>query len=91
MVGSSAGAVADARRLVESTFPDIDVSVVEDLRLIVTELLTNALLHGEPPVVLRLRVEDGEALVDIDLVAENQRSEITAKGSATIALPRRGD
>jgi len=42
-------------------------------------------------IVTGRRQEDGEALVDIDLVAENQRSEITAKGSATIALPRRGD
>jgi len=32
--------------------------------------------------------EGGQALIDVDLVAENQRSEITAKGSATVALPR---
>jgi acyl dehydratase len=32
---------------------------------------------------------DGLALVDVDLTAENQRGEVTAKGSATVALPRR--
>jgi acyl dehydratase len=34
------------------------------------------------------REEGGQALVEVELVAENQRSEITAKGSATVALPR---
>jgi acyl dehydratase len=34
------------------------------------------------------REEDGLSLVDVDLVAENQRSEVTAKGSAIVALPR---
>jgi acyl dehydratase len=36
------------------------------------------------------READGEALVDIELAAENQRGEVTAQGSATVALPRRG-
>jgi len=35
------------------------------------------------------REEDGLALVDVDLLVENQRNDITAKGSATVALPRR--
>ncbi len=33
--------------------------------------------------------DDGLALADVDLTAENQRGEVTAKGSATVALPRR--
>jgi hypothetical protein len=39
-------------------------------------------------IVAGKREEGGQALVDLDLVAENQRSEITARGSATVALPR---
>jgi hypothetical protein len=39
-------------------------------------------------IVTGKREEGGQALIDVDLVAENQRSEITAKGSATVALPR---
>ena len=33
--------------------------------------------------------DDGLALVDADLTAENQRGDVTAKGSATVVLPRR--
>jgi hypothetical protein len=40
-------------------------------------------------IVTGKREEDGLALVDVDLVAENQRGDITAKGSATVAPPRR--
>jgi acyl dehydratase len=35
--------------------------------------------------------EGGENLVDVDLEAHNHRDELTAKGSATIALPSEGD
>jgi len=31
--------------------------------------------------------ESGEALVDLDIWGENQRQEITTKGTATIRLP----
>jgi acyl dehydratase len=34
--------------------------------------------------------EGGEALVHLDLSATNQRGEVTAKGVATVALPRSG-
>jgi len=33
------------------------------------------------------RREDGEALVDLEIWGENQRKEITTKGSATVRLP----
>ena len=33
---------------------------------------------------------NGEALVDVELTAENQRGETTAQGHATVALPRHG-
>ncbi len=40
-------------------------------------------------IVTGKREEDGLALVDVDLLVENQRNDITARGSATVALPRR--
>jgi hypothetical protein len=40
-------------------------------------------------IVTGRREEDGLSLVDVDLTAENQHGDITAKGSATVALPRR--
>ena len=33
------------------------------------------------------REEDGERLVDLEIWGENQKQEITTKGSATIRLP----
>jgi hypothetical protein len=41
--------------------------------------------------VVGKRVAAGRHLVDIDLVEINQRSEVCAKGHATVALPVRGD
>ena len=35
------------------------------------------------------REEDGEKLVDLEILGENQRQEITTKGSATVVLPSR--
>ena len=40
-------------------------------------------------VVTAKTEEDGRALVHLDLSADNQRGEVTAKGTATVALPRR--
>ena len=36
------------------------------------------------------RVEDGEHLVDLDIWGENQRQEITTKGTAVVRLPAKG-
>jgi anti-sigma regulatory factor (Ser/Thr protein kinase) len=51
---SSRSDVASARRLVgaEAALAGIDPDVVDDVTLAVTEVLTNALLHGEPPAEL---------------------------------------
>ncbi|WP_426503783.1 SpoIIE family protein phosphatase [Dactylosporangium sp. McL0621] len=50
-------AVRDARRLVDTTLRrwDAPQRVVDDLVLIVSELAANAVLHGRPPIQLRLR------------------------------------
>ena len=55
----SAADVADARRLVHARGAEagIDPEVVADVALAVTEVLTNALLHGEPPALLHVYEE----------------------------------
>ncbi|HEX6027037.1 MAG TPA: SpoIIE family protein phosphatase [Solirubrobacter sp.] len=66
------GALRFARRFVSDTLAGwgLPESVVPDALLVTGELVTNAVLHGKPPVELRLRraprhllieVEDGEA------------------------------
>src|ERR1700759_4733354 len=64
-------AAARARRLVAETLAGSALGVlVDDAQLVATELVTNALLHGTPPVqltvemtgsVLRIEVADGSS------------------------------
>ncbi|MEU5540128.1 ATP-binding protein [Streptomyces sp. NPDC020362] len=51
-----AGAVSAARRHARTVLADWDVcpDLVEDALLVVSELLTNAIVHALPPAVLRL-------------------------------------
>lgn len=53
--------VAGARRLVRSRGAEVGLGaeVVADMALAVTEVLTNALLHGEPPALLHVYESDG--------------------------------
>src|SRR5947209_3303004 len=53
VVGSDPDAARRARRLIRSTLAE-RLGAVEDAELVVTELVTNALLHAGPPVTVRL-------------------------------------
>jgi serine phosphatase RsbU (regulator of sigma subunit) len=53
-LGPEADAVPRARRFAASTLRAEPRNIVEDAELVVTELVTNALLHGNAPVTLRL-------------------------------------
>ncbi|MGW4560888.1 ATP-binding protein [Streptomyces sp. NPDC004561] len=52
----AAGAVSAVRRRVRAILADWNVSpeIVEDALLVVSELVTNAVIHAMPPAVLRL-------------------------------------
>src|SRR3954465_7235674 len=55
VVDHAADAVPRARRFAAGALTaGVGSSVLEDAELVVTELVTNALLHGAPPVVLRI-------------------------------------
>jgi anti-sigma regulatory factor (Ser/Thr protein kinase) len=41
------------------------VPLVQDAALATSELVTNALLHGRPPVDLRTRIEGAEVLIEV--------------------------
>ncbi len=53
---SSPADVAEARRLVRASGAELDLArdLVEDVALAVSEVLTNAILHGEPPALLHV-------------------------------------
>ena len=44
-----------ARTFVRQSWPDLDSNVLDDVALIVTELVSNAVKHGAPELQLRLR------------------------------------
>lgn len=56
--------VSSARRLVHALGPQagVDPDLVDDVALAVTEVLANALLHGEPPALLHV-YEEGDTWV----------------------------
>jgi anti-sigma regulatory factor (Ser/Thr protein kinase) len=47
--------VRAARRLTAQTLHRLPADVIADAEVVVTELVTNALLHGAPPIILRVR------------------------------------
>jgi PAS domain S-box-containing protein len=62
------GSVAEARRFVSATLREWsqDPDLVSDAVLIASELVTNAIVHGEPPVRLRLRAVHHEITLEVD-------------------------
>lgn len=59
-------AVPKARRLVASVLNGCPPGVVADAELIVAELATNALLHGAPPIRLRLTANDARIRIELE-------------------------
>jgi PAS domain S-box-containing protein len=60
-------AVAVARHLVTSYLEEraMPAPLVADAALATSELVTNAVLHGRPPVELRLRLEGADVLIEV--------------------------
>jgi len=65
-LGSGLDEVPRARRFAVQALAEQPESLVDDAALIVTELLTNAFLHGEPPVTLRVRHLDDRIRVEVE-------------------------
>jgi len=58
--------VTVARRAIEAAFAGVVVGEArDDLRLVASELLTNAVRHGAPPIGLRAWAQPGEVLVEV--------------------------
>ena len=60
-------AVRDARHLLTAWLEarSMPAPLVADAALATTELVTNALLHGRPPIELRARLEDTEVRIEV--------------------------
>jgi len=65
-LGSEPDAVPRARRFAINALTGQPEALVDDAALIVTELLTNAILHGERPVTMRVRHLDDRIRVEVE-------------------------
>jgi anti-sigma regulatory factor (Ser/Thr protein kinase) len=59
--------VAEARHLVASYLEEREMPelLVQDATLATSELVTNAFLHGQGPVELRMRIEGADVLIEV--------------------------
>ena len=85
-------AVPRARRFVSQALRGLDKPIVEDAELVVTELVTNAVLHGTPPVVLRIsptadrvRLEVEDAGRDMPMRMRESADAMTGRGLSLVS------
>jgi hypothetical protein len=55
-----------ARALASEACADLSDDVVDDVMLVVSELVTNAMQHGTVPVALAVTLEHGTVLIEVD-------------------------
>lgn len=71
---TGAKAARQARRVVDELSADLDTEVLEDVRLLVTELVTNSVRHAGQP-------EDGWVHLKIATSSDHVRVEVSDPGS----------
>ncbi len=76
VLSSEPDAAARARRAVAAALPHADPEVLDAARLVVTELVTNAQLHGAAPISVRVGAE-----------GERVRLEVEDRGRQRLVLP----
>ncbi|HUR15461.1 MAG TPA: SpoIIE family protein phosphatase [Mycobacteriales bacterium] len=64
-LGMEPDAVSRARKFTQAALSRMPESTVGDAELVVTELVTNAILHGRPPVTVRVADHDRGARVEV--------------------------
>jgi hypothetical protein len=91
-LGMEPDAVPKSRRFVGSSLAGEPTATVHDVQLTVTELVTNSLLHGEPPVSVRLihlgtriRVEVEDRGRALPMPGRQDPESMTGRGLALVA------
>src|SRR5690242_7702963 len=97
VLGSEPDAVPKARHFATQALAGYSPELVQDVELVVTELVTNALLHGHPPVRLRLHGVDGQVRVevedsgrDVPVRVRSGPDSMTGRGLGLVAALTRG-
>ena len=90
-VGAEPDAVPRARRLARSALAGVSPDVAADAELVVSELVTNATLHGEAPITVRVlvgravRVEVEDARRTAPIMSRHNAEAMTGRGLAMVA------
>lgn len=66
ILGTEPDSVPRARRFARSVVAPEAEELADDAELVVAELVTNAVLHGEPPVVVRVGASPGCARIEVE-------------------------
>jgi len=92
VVGDDLDAVPRARKQVTGALSDVPPEVVDDVRLVVTELVTNGLLHGRGPVHVRaeqttdgVRIEVEDAGPHLPVLPQPSTEAMTGRGLALVS------
>jgi serine phosphatase RsbU (regulator of sigma subunit)/anti-sigma regulatory factor (Ser/Thr protein kinase) len=87
-LADGADAVPQARRFTVSVLSDLGrLELVAEAELVVSELVTNALLHGKPPVVVRVTAHGSGVRIE---VADGSRSTPVRADPGSDAMTGRG-
>src|SRR3569623_139445 len=91
LVNPGRDGVRAARRLTSSTLQSLPDGLASDAELVVTELVTNAVLHGAPPISFRLRgrrdrvrIEVLDAGHSIPMQGRHNTEGMTGRGLAAV-------
>ncbi|HVW79509.1 MAG TPA: ATP-binding protein [Mycobacteriales bacterium] len=90
-VGPGADGARAARRLVSDALRKLPAELVADAEIVVTELVTNAMLHAAPPISVRVsgrrdrvRIEVRDCGRDVPLRLQRSQEGMTGRGIAVV-------
>jgi serine phosphatase RsbU (regulator of sigma subunit)/anti-sigma regulatory factor (Ser/Thr protein kinase) len=82
LVASAMNAVPEARRFAAGALDDVVGDAIDNVQLLVSELVTNALFHGQPPVLLRLIQQDHTVRVEVEDTGHALPVEMASSGES---------
>ncbi len=82
VVKGAMNAVPEARRFAAKALSDAASDAVDTVQLLVSELVTNALFHGRPPVMLRVMQLDQMVRVEVEDTGHALPVEVASSGES---------